>query len=70
MHDQDATDYEWVKSWIKRWKLVDKLRIADYSSGGWEHYWDIEASVDAIAEVPANYLCDCEWSMPEILKKK
>ena len=69
LHDEDSTDYDWVKAWIKRWKLADKLRVRDYSSGGWEHYWDIEASKEAVAEVPADYLCDSAWSKPELFKK-
>lgn len=69
LHDEDSTDYDWVKAWIKRWKLTDKLRVQDYSSGGWEHYWDIEASKEAVAEVPVDYLCDSEWSNPELFKK-
>lgn len=69
LHDEDSTDYDWIKAWIKRWKLAEKLRVQNYSSGGWEHYWDIEASKDAVAEVPVDYLCDSEWSNPELLKK-
>ena len=69
MHDDDPTDFNWVQAWIERWKLVDKLCIADYSTGGWEHYWDIEACADAVAEVPAEYLCASEWATPESFKK-
>ena len=69
MHDDDPTDFNWVQAWIERWKLVDKLCIADYSTGGWEHYWNIEACAEAIAEVPADYLCASEWATPEFFKK-
>ena len=70
MHDDDPTDFNWVKAWIKKWKLAGKLRVEDYSTGGWEHYWDVEASEAAIAEVPENYFCSSEWSSPEIFKTK
>jgi hypothetical protein len=70
LHDEDDSDFKWVQAWIKRWKSVDKLRIEEYSSGGWEHLWDIEASEEAVAEVPKNYLCDSEWSKPELFDTK
>ena len=69
MHDDDPTDFNWVQAWIERWKLVDKLRVADYSTGGWEHCWDIAAYAEAVAEVPADYLCASEWATPELFKK-
>ena len=70
MHDDDPTDFSWVQAWIDRWKLVDKLRIADYSTGGWEHYWDIETCAEAVAEVPEDYLCASEWANPKLFNKK
>ena len=69
MHDDDPRDFNWVQAWIERWILADKLRIADYSTGGWEHYWKIEACAEAIAEGPADYLCASEWATPEFFKK-
>jgi hypothetical protein len=70
LHDDDATDFEWVQAWIIKWKNKFELTVAHYSSGGWEHLWDIEASEQAIAEVPENYLCDSEWATTEIFKPK
>ena len=58
--DEPSGDYKWVIAWLERWKTV--LRVANYSTGGWEHIWDIEAPEDAIAEVPNNLLCASEWS--------
>jgi hypothetical protein len=58
--DEPSADYKWVVAWLERWKTV--LRVANYSTGGWEHIWDIEAPEDAIAEVPDNLLCASEWS--------
>ena len=69
MHDDDSTDFNWVQAWIERWEHVDKLHIADYSTGGWERYWDIEACTDAFADVSADYLCASEWASPEFFKK-
>ena len=64
------SDAQWVHEWILKWKRVDQLRVVDYSSGGWEYLWDIEASDAAVAEVPESYFCDSEWSNPEIFEPK
>ena len=69
LHHEDASDFEWVQAWILKWKRADQLKVVDYSSGGWEHLWDIEASSDAVAEVPENYLCDSEWSNSALFNK-
>ena len=62
MHDEDSTDYDWVSAWIIKWRVDFQLRVVDYSTGGWEHLWDIEASDAAIAEVPLDYICGSAWS--------
>ena len=62
VHDDDPTDFNWVEAWIEKWKNLNKLKLADYSTGGWEHYWDVEAAPEAIAEVPEEYLCASEWA--------
>jgi len=59
-----SADYAWVGSWLKRWK--DQVRVVDYSTGGWEHLWDVEAPAEAVAEVPEHILCASEWSNPEL----
>lgn len=41
LHDEDASDFDWVRAWLDKW--ADKVTISDYSSGGWEHLWDVEA---------------------------
>lgn len=64
--NNDANHYEWVAAWIIKWKSEFKLTIHDYSTGGWEHLWDIETTQEAIDEVPADYLCDSEWSKPAL----
>lgn len=68
LHDDDSSDFDWVEAWIIKWKSEFQLVVADYSSGGWEHYWNIEASAEAIAEVPESYLCASEWATPELFK--
>lgn len=70
MHEDDPTDFMWVEAWIRKWKLLDMLRVQEYSSGGWEHYWDIETSPEAVAEVPKDYLCDSEWANSELFGRK
>ena len=67
MHGGDDTDYKAVEAWFERWR--DQVNEVEYSSGGWEHLWDIEASAEAIADLPKSFLCDSEWSNPAPLKK-
>jgi hypothetical protein len=68
LHDEDSSDFDWVHAWILKWKQANQLIVANYSSGGWEHIWDIEASLEAVAEVPEDYLCASEWATPDIFK--
>jgi hypothetical protein len=42
------------------------VRVVNYSSGGWEHLWNVEAPSEAVAEVPEHLLCESEWSNPEL----
>lgn len=58
--DDDPSHYEWVVNWIEKWKNL--VIVADYSTGGWEHCWDLEAPVEAIKEVPEEYLCESRWT--------
>ncbi len=69
LHNEDSSDFDWMEAWIKKWKNLNKLKVADYSTGGWEHYWDIEAVQEAIEEVPEEYLCASEWATPDLFKK-
>jgi hypothetical protein len=68
LHHDDASDYEWVAAWIIKWKSEFKLTVHDYSSGGWEHLWNIETIQEAVDEVPQDYLCSSEWATPDIFK--
>ena len=58
--DKHSADYQLVIEWLERWKAM--LRIANYSTGGWEHIWDVEAPEAVIAEVPDHLLCASKWS--------
>ena len=37
---EPSEDFRWVDAWLTRWGSA--VRIANYSSGGWEHIWDVE----------------------------
>jgi hypothetical protein len=67
MHGDDEADYEAALAWFERFR--DQVNVVEYSTGGWEHLWHIEATPEAIAEVPEAWLCDSEWSKPELFKK-
>jgi hypothetical protein len=67
MHGDDDTDYKAAEAWLERWR--DQVNVVEYSSGGWEHLWNIEATSAAIAEVPETWLCASEWATPELFKK-
>lgn len=67
MHGDDDTAYKAAEAWFERWQ--DQVNLVEYSSGGWEHLWDVEASAEAIADLPENFLCDSEWSNPALFKK-
>jgi len=49
-----------VQEWLKRWE--GKVRVADYSTGGWEHLWNVEGPPEAIDELPTELLCSSEWA--------
>lgn len=60
--DDPSADAQWVRAWLERWQ--SRVRVAHYSSGGWEHLWDVEGPPEAIAEVPIHLLCESAWSDP------
>ena len=66
--DQTSSDALWVRAWLDRWR--DDVRVAAYSSGGWEHIWDVEGPEAAVTEVPAHLLCSSEWANPEMFGRK
>jgi len=60
MHGDDDSEFNLVEAWFERWK--DQVVIVDYSTGGWEHLWDVEATPEALAEVHSDWLCSSEWA--------
>ena len=67
MDGDDDTDYELVEAWFKKWET--EVNVVGYSTGGWEHLWDIEATPNAAASVPEGWLCSSEWSEPALFAK-
>jgi hypothetical protein len=63
-----SEEYLWVEKWLKKWEA--KIFVAGYSTGGYEHLWDIEGSEDSISEVPGEFLCDSAWSNPKLFESK
>ena len=59
-HPDNAADFDVVSAWLEKWE--GKVRAANYSTGGFEHIWDVEGPTEAIAELPEEWLCDSEWS--------
>lgn len=59
-HVDDHTDYLFMGAWIKKWKK--EIHIENYSTGGAEHIWDIEAPYEAVKEIPENWLCASDWA--------
>ena len=67
MHGDDDTDYKLAIAWFEKWAA--EVNVVDYSTGGWEHLWDIEATPNAAASVPEDWLCSSEWSEPALFVK-
>lgn len=49
-HIDDAADSSLMRNWLEKWKSV--VRVEEYSTGGWEHVWDLAAPEEAISEIP------------------
>lgn len=67
LHDEDSTDFDWVCAWLDQWKT--SVTIVDYSTGGWEHLWNIEAPQAAVNEVPEDFLCASAWATPALFEQ-
>jgi len=59
-HLEDAADFDLVSEWLEKWK--DSVHVESYSTGGWEHLWDIEAPDAALAELPQSFFCSSAWA--------
>jgi hypothetical protein len=56
----DSIEFDQVQEFLTRWKSA--ITIADYSTGGWEHTWNLIIHDDAIQEIPKHWLCSSEWA--------
>ncbi len=57
--DTPSQDFREIWDWMKRWS--GSVRVADYSSGGWEHLWYVEGSAQALAEIREEHRCGGTW---------
>lgn len=62
-----SVDFDWMRQWLAKWG--EFARVENYSTGGWEHCWNIEATVEAAAEIPEDWLCSSGWATPDIFGK-
>ncbi|MCL2011492.1 MAG: hypothetical protein FWG75_01710 [Cystobacterineae bacterium] len=61
--DEDSTEFDQVREFLARWGSA--ITIVNYSSGGWEHYWDLLVPESALAEIPEHWLCESKWTDDE-----
>ena len=57
---EPSPEARWVRSWFERWG--EAVRVANYSTGGFEHLWDVEGPPEAIQELPEEFTAISEWS--------
>ena len=38
------------------------MKVVDYSTGGWEHIWDVDAPLEALQELPKSLFCSSAWA--------
>jgi len=43
-------------------KRGTEVVVVHYSTGGWEHIWDVFGPEVAIDEIPSHLLCSSEWA--------
>ncbi len=61
--EHPSDDYSWIVNWLKQHK--DRVEVAGYETGGWEHLWDVHGPADVIAEIPEGFLCSSTWTAKE-----
>jgi hypothetical protein len=49
-----------VEKWLNKWR--ESIVVAEYTSGGWEHIWNVSGPKEAIKEIPEDLLCASEWA--------
>ncbi|WP_394178675.1 hypothetical protein [Yoonia maritima] len=58
--DHPSHNYIWVQNWLNKWR--DHVVVERYSTGGWEHIWDVSGPNEAIKEISEALLCASEWA--------
>ena len=58
--DDDDRDFLLVRNWIEKWG--PSIKVYDYSTGGWEHLWNVEATEEALNDSPDRFRCASEWA--------
>jgi hypothetical protein len=58
--DHPSEDYMRVEKWLNKWR--ESIVVAEYTSGGWEHIWNVSGPKEAIKEIPEDLLCASEWA--------
>lgn len=58
-HVEDSTEFDRVQEFLSRWGSA--ITVANYSTGGWEHCWDLLVPEEAHTEIPVHWLCASEW---------
>ena len=53
--DHPSDDYAWVEGWLRR--RGAHVAVRGYSTGGYEHVWDVEGTQEALSEIPEDFLC-------------
>lgn len=65
-HVDNSEDFDFVEVWLKKWE--GRVRVTNYSTGGWEHIWDVEGSEEAISEIPPEWICESKWSNSKLFE--
>lgn len=70
LYSGDAADLEIesVERWLKR--CGDKVRVERHWGNEDGEYWDIEASPEALTDIPEDLCHSTSWSHPERLQRR
>ena len=58
--DDDSADVDAVLAWHERWGK--SVKVVDYSTGGSEHLWNVEAPLNALQELPKRFFRSSAWA--------
>lgn len=58
--DETSDEYIAAKKWLKKWEA--DVEIVEYSTGGWEHIWDVIGTRQAIEDLPDMISCSSDWA--------